>query len=54
MVSLIIAIQNAANVVEVRITVCGKTFEGENFCGFRGFLANRESFPLELFLVYST
>ena len=35
-------------------TVYGKTFEGENFCGFRGFLANRESFPLESFAVYST
>ena len=32
-------------------TVYGKTFEGENFCGF---LANRESFPLESFAVYST
>ena len=35
-------------------TVYGKTFERENFRGFRGFLANRESFPLELFAVYST
>ena len=35
-------------------TVYGKTFEGENFRGFRGFLANRESFPLESFAVYST
>ena len=34
-------------------TVYGKTFEGENFCGFRGFFANRESFPLKLFAVYS-
>ena len=33
-----------------RYTVYGKTFEGENF---RGFLANRESFPLESFAVYS-
>ena len=32
-------------------TVYGKTFEGENF---RGFVANRESFPLESFAVYST
>ena len=31
--------------------VYGKTFEGENF---RGFLANRESFPLESFAVYSS
>ena len=36
------------------VTVYGKTFEGENFCGFRSFLANRESFPLESFAVYST
>ena len=35
-------------------TVYGKTFEGENFRGFRGFLANHESFPLESFAVYST
>ena len=35
-------------------TVYGKTFEGENFRGFRGALANRESFPLESFAVYST
>ena len=35
-------------------TVYGKTFEGENFRGFHGFLANRESFPLESFAVYST
>ena len=35
-------------------TVYGKTFEGENFRGFRGFVANRESFPLESFAVYST
>ena len=35
-------------------TVYGKTFEGENFRGFRDFVANRESFPLELFAVYST
>ena len=35
-------------------TVYGKTFEGENFRSFRGFLANRESFPLESFAVYST
>ena len=34
-------------------TVYGKTFEGENFRGFRGFVANRESFPLESFAVYS-
>ena len=54
MVSLMIAIQNTANVVEVRITVYGKTFEEENFCGFRGFLANCESFPLESFTVYCT
>ena len=26
----------------------------QNFRGFRGFLANRESFPLESFAVYST
>ena len=32
-------------------TVYGKTFEGENFCGF---LANRKSFPLESLAVYST
>ena len=35
-------------------TVYGKTFEGGNFRGFHGFLANRESFPLESFAVYST
>ena len=35
-------------------TVYGKTFEGENFHGFRGFLANRKSFPLESLAVYST
>ena len=35
-------------------TVYGKTLEGENFHGFHGFLANRESFPLESFAVYST
>ena len=34
-----------------RCTVYGKTFERENFCGF---LANRESFPLESLAVYST
>ena len=28
--------------------------QGENFRGFRSFLANRESFPLESFAVYST
>ena len=27
-------------------TIYGKTFEGENFRGFHGFSANRESFPL--------
>ena len=37
----------------IAYTVYGKTFEGENFRGFRGFLANRESFPLESFAVYS-
>ena len=26
-------------------TVHGKSFEGENFCGFRGLLDNRKSFP---------
>ena len=36
------------------ITVYGKTFEGGNFRGFHGFSANRESFPLESFAVYST
>ena len=36
------------------VTVYGKTFEGENFRGFRGFLGNRKSFPLESFAVYST
>ena len=35
-------------------TVYGKTFEGGNFRGFHGFSANRESFPLESFAVYST
>ena len=31
--------------------VYGKTFRGENFCGFS---ANRKSFPLESLAVYST
>ena len=35
-------------------TIYGKTFEGENFRGFHGFSANRKSFPLESFAVYST
>ena len=35
-------------------TVYGKTFEWENFRGFHGFLADRESFPLESLAVYST
>ena len=35
-------------------TVYGKTFEWENFHGFHSFSANHESFPLELFPVYST
>ena len=26
----------------------------QNFCGFHGFSANRKSFPLESFAVYST
>ena len=42
------------NFDEWTITVYGKTFEGENFRGFRGFLANRKSFPLESFPLYST
>ena len=36
------------------ITVYDKTFEGENLHSFRGFVANRKSFPLESFAVYST
>ena len=40
--------------VTAKDTVYGKTFKGENFHGFRGFLANRESLPLESFAVYST
>ena len=43
-----------ANMRSYVATVYGKTFEGENFHGFRGFLANCESFPFESFAVYST
>ena len=32
--------------IHVLYTICSKTFEGENFHGFGGFLANREIFPL--------
>ena len=35
-------------------TVYSKTFEWENFCSFRGFSADCESFPLESLAVYST
>ena len=40
--------------VDTHATVYGKTFEWENFHGFRGFSANRKSFLLESFAVYST
>ena len=35
-------------------TICGKTFEWENFHIFRSFSVDRESFPLESLAVYST
>ena len=36
------------------IPYTAKLLRGENFCGFHGFLANCESFPLESLAVYST
>ena len=50
----IISIWQEAVAASKHNTVYGKTFEEENFSGFRGVLANRESFPLESFAVYST
>ena len=38
---------------KARYTVYSKTFEWENFHDFRGFSADRKSFPLESFAVYS-
>ena len=44
--------QKTENLAHIHVhTVYGKTFKGENFCGF---LANCKSFPLESFAVYST
>ena len=45
---------NNENVHKKANTVYGKTFEWENFHDFRGFLANRKSFPLESLAVYGT
>ena len=47
-------IENVQHLISQENTVYGKTFEGENFCGFCDFLANRESFSHESFAVYST
>jgi len=33
-------------------TVCVKSFEGENFCGFSGFLLTANILPLKIFLEY--
>ena len=41
---------HTAFTLSIQYTVHGKSFEGENFCGFHISLLNREHFPLNRLL----